>query len=167
MMAYLAMMAPRLQELHRALKPTGSLYLHCDPTASHYLKVTLDAIFGPRNFRNEIVWKRTSSHNDARKRFGDVSDIVLYFVKSSEAPFRVQYRPYDQTYLDNFYRYVDDQGRRYRLSDLRSPNPRPNLTYNYKGYKPHPNGWAVSVQKMEALDVAGRLHFPRNCLKRG
>jgi len=78
MMAYLAMMAVRLVELHRVLKPTGSLYLHCDPTASHYLKVLLDAVFGAVNFRNEIVWKRTSAHSDARTKFADVSDTVLY-----------------------------------------------------------------------------------------
>jgi len=77
MMAYLAMMAPRLVELRRVLKPTGSLYLHCDPTASHYLKVLLDAVFGPTNFRNEIVWKRTSSHNDARRKYADLSDTIV------------------------------------------------------------------------------------------
>jgi DNA modification methylase len=81
-MAYLVNMAPRLVELHRVLKPTGSLYLHCDPTMSHYLKVLLDAIFGPANFRNEIVWKRTSSHNDSL-RYASVQDYVLYYGKSS------------------------------------------------------------------------------------
>lgn len=80
MLAYLAMMAPRLVELHRVLKDTGSLYLHCDPTASHYLKILLDAVFGPKGFRNEIVWKRTSAHNDA-KRFGRIHDVLLYYVK--------------------------------------------------------------------------------------
>ncbi len=63
MLAYLSMMAPRLVELHRVLKPTGSIYLHCDPTASHYLKLLLDAVFGPENFLNEIIWKRTTAHN--------------------------------------------------------------------------------------------------------
>jgi site-specific DNA-methyltransferase (adenine-specific) len=77
MMAYLAMMGPRLVELHRVLKPTGSLYLHCDPTASHYLKLVLDGIFDQVNFRNEITWKRTSGHNDARNQFGDVADIIF------------------------------------------------------------------------------------------
>src|SRR5438477_7927023 len=81
MMAYLAMMAPRLVELRRVLKPTGSLYLHCDPTASHYLKLLLDALFGPKKFRNEIIWKRTSAHSDAR-RYGRVHDSILFYSKS-------------------------------------------------------------------------------------
>jgi site-specific DNA-methyltransferase (adenine-specific) len=78
MMAYLVMMAARLVELHRVLKPTGSLYLHCDPTASHYLKIVMDTIFGPENYQNEIVWKRTSAHNDP-KRWGNVHDILLFY----------------------------------------------------------------------------------------
>jgi len=83
MMAYLAMMAPRLKELHRVLKPTGSLYLHCDPTASSYLRVILDAVFGPRCFRNEITWKRSGSHNDARRQYGNVGDRLLFYTKAS------------------------------------------------------------------------------------
>ena len=83
MMAYLVMMTARLVELRRVLKPTGSLYLHCDPTASHYLKIVLDAIFGVENFRNEIVWKRTSAHNDA-KRFGKIHDVIFYYSKGSD-----------------------------------------------------------------------------------
>ncbi len=161
MMAYLVMMTARLVELHRVLKPTGSLYLHCDPTASHYLKIILDAIFGALNFRNEITWKRTSSHNDAKRKYGNVSDIILYYTKSDNFTFNVQYVTYNQDYLDKFYRHVDENGRRYRISDLRSPNPRPNLTYDYKGYKPHPNGWAVSIEKMRELDAQGRLHYPK------
>ena len=81
MMAYLAMMAPRLVELQRTLKPTGSLYLHCDPTASHYLKIILDSVFGAVNFQNEIIWKRTSSHSDAKRKFGDESDSLLFYSK--------------------------------------------------------------------------------------
>jgi site-specific DNA-methyltransferase (adenine-specific) len=161
MMAYLVMMAARLVELHRVLKPTGSLYLHCDPTASHYLKIVLDTIFGPLNYRNEIVWKRTSSHNDAKRKYADVSDVLYFYTKNDTYPFNVQYTAYSEKYVTDFYRYVDDRGRRYRLDNLRSPNPRPNLTYDYKGYKPHPNGWAVSREKMEKLDIEGRLYFPK------
>jgi len=160
-MAYLVMMTARLVELHRVLKPTGSLYLHCDPTASHYLKIILDAIFGATNFRNEITWKRTSSHNDARRKYANVSDIILYYTKSDTYTFNAQFGEYSEEYLTKFYRHVDENGRQYRLSDLRSPNPRPNLMYEYKGYKPHPNGWAVSREKMEKLDAEGRLHFPK------
>lgn len=162
MMAYLVMMAVRLVELHRAFRPTGSLYLHCDPTASQHLKVVLDAIFGPLNYRNEIVWKRTSSHNDAKRKYADVSDVLYFYTKSDAYPFNVQNTAYSEDYLTNFYRHVDERGRRYRLDNLRSPNPRPNLTYDYKGYKPHPNGWAVSREKMETLDAEGRLYFPKS-----
>ena len=160
MMAYLVMMAARLVELHRVLKPTGSLYLHCDPTASHYLKIVLDTIFDPRNFRNEIVWLRTSSHIDVRRKYADLNDIIFFYTKSEKYTYNVQFASYSEDYVNNFYRFVDENGRRYTIDNLRSPNPRPNLTYDYKGYKPHPNGWAVSREKMEQLDAQGRLHFP-------
>lgn len=162
MMAYLVMMGPRLLELHRVLKPTGSLYLHCDPAASHYLKVMLDVVFGPATFRNEITWKRTHAHGDTRRRFSDVSDSLLFYAKSDAAPFNVQHLPYDEGYVAKHYRHVDDSGRRYQLVSLRSPNPRPNLVYEYKGYRPHRNGWAVSREVMERLDREGRLYFPPN-----
>jgi site-specific DNA-methyltransferase (adenine-specific) len=166
MMAYLTMMSSRLVELRRVLKPTGSLYLHCDPTASHYLKLLCDAILGKDNFRNEITWKRTSGHNDARNQFGDVCDILLFYSKTDEAIFNVQYVPYSQEYIDTFYVHSDPDGRKWRRGDLRSPNPRPNLTYDYtasngRTYKPHPNGWAMSLEKMKELDKKGRLHFPK------
>lgn len=159
-MAYLVMMAPRLMEMHRILKPTGSFYLHCDVTAAAYLKLVLDAVFGTENFRNEIVWRRTSAHNDARRKFGVVDDRIFYYTKSDKFTFNVQYTFYDETYVEKNYRHYDDTGRRYRLSDLRSPSKRPNLTYDYKGYQLHPNGWAVSLERMQQLDAEGRLHFP-------
>ncbi len=161
MMAYLTMMANRLLEMHRVLKPTGSLYLHCDPTASHYLKIVLDGVFGKLNYRNEITWKRTSGHNDATRRFGDVADILLFYTKTDKYTFNVQYMPYSQDYLDIFYVHQDPDGRRWARGDLRSPSPRPNLVYDYKGNKPHPNGWAITKEKMEQLDAEGRLHFPK------
>ncbi|HEY1602481.1 MAG TPA: DNA methyltransferase [Pirellulales bacterium] len=161
MLAYLAMMAPRLVQLRRTLKSTGAIYLHCDQTASHYLKVLLDAVFSPENFRSEIIWKRTTSHNDARRNFGIVSDCIFYYVKSSVAPFFRQFKSYDPKYIESKYRHVDAAGRIYRLSDMRSPHPRPNLTYDYKGHKPHPNGWAVSLEKMKQMDADGLLEFPK------
>ena len=162
MMAYLAMMAPRIAELHRVLKPTGSIYLHCDPTASHYLKLLMDALFGPRNFRNEITWKRTTSHNDARRNYSSSSDCILFYSKGARHVFRPQYVPYSDEYIDTNFKYVDENGRRYCTSNIRSPSPRPNLTYDYKGYKPHPNGWTISLERMQQLDREGRLHFPKN-----
>jgi site-specific DNA-methyltransferase (adenine-specific) len=162
MMAYLTHMAVRLVELHRVLKPMGSIYLHCDPTASHYLKILMDAVFGVRQFQNEIVWKRTTSHNDAKNRYGDVADKIFYYTKSDEFNYSTQYGPYDEDYLKDKYSHKDVDGRIYRLSDLRSPQPRPNLTYDYKGYKPHPNGWAISIEKMREFDASGRLQFPKS-----
>ena len=96
MLAYLAMMAPRLMELRRVLKPTGSIFLHCDPTASHYIKVLIDAIFGPRYFRNEIVWRRTRGHNDERlSRFGSVHDVLLYYSKNDARTFNKIFLKHD------------------------------------------------------------------------
>ncbi|MHB8106021.1 MAG: DNA methyltransferase [Candidatus Cryosericum sp.] len=161
MMAYLTMMAPRLLELRRVLKDTGSIYLHCDPTASHYLKILMDGVFTPQNFRNEIIWKRTSSHPNAHRRYGDLSDTILYYGKTDAAVFNTQYSAYDEEYVAQFYDHVDETGRRYTTSDLRNPSVRPNLTYDYKGYKPHRNGWAISREKMEELDRQGRLQFPK------
>lgn len=159
--AYLAMMAPRLVQLHRVLKPTGSLYLHCDPTASHYLKLILDSTFGPQSFLSEITWKRTHSHGDSRRRFAALSDRILFYGKQAgRQQFNQQYLAYDPEYVAKYYNKQDSAGRRYQLVSLRSPNPRPNLHYEYKGYKPHPNGWAVSIDKMKELDAQGRLYFP-------
>lgn len=160
MLAYLAMMAPRLVELRRVMKPTASIYLHCDPTASHYLKMLMDAVFGPVNFRNEITWKRTSGHSDARRQFADQSDTLLFYAKSDDSIFNVQHAAYSAKYVKSHYSTTDESGRPYTTRDLRSPHPRPNLTYDYKGYKPHPNGWSVSLERMKELDAAGLLYFP-------
>ena len=122
MMAYLTMMAIRLIELHRALKPTGSLYLHCDPTASHYLKIILDAVFDPHNFQNEIIWKRTGSHNRT-KRWGPIHDVLFYYSKSKTKTWNRVLQPYTQEYLDSAYRYNDEFGR-YRLTELTGPGTR-------------------------------------------
>lgn len=167
LMAYLVMMAPRLSELHRVLKSSGSLYLHCDPTASHYLKVLLDAVFGPANFRNEIVWKRrvgSSSAVHKSNRFGACTDTLLFYAKTADARFFPQYnRESDeyQRYVAERFKFVDDTGRRFRTDNLANPARRPNLIYEYKGYKPPANGWAISREKMEQWDREGRLYFPR------
>ena len=166
MMAYLVEMAVRLVELRRVLKPTGSLYLHCDPTASHYLRVLLDAVFDPVNFRSEITWQRTNVHNDS-KGWSAVADNILYYVAGPNRytwnPVRL---PYSEEYLASKYRYREPDGRLYRLSDMRSPNPRPNLTYDWKGFKPHANGWAYSRETMERLDAEGRIWYPKDPSKR-
>ena len=117
MMAYLAMMAPRLMELRRVLKVTGSIYLHCDPTASHYLKMLRDAVFGPQYFRSEIVWKRTSAHSSA-KRYGPIHDLLLFYSKTDAYVWNDLFQPYDETYLSEFYTHKEPDGRVWRRSDL-------------------------------------------------
>ena len=161
MMAYLAMMAVRLVELHRVLKPTGSLYLHCDPTASHYLKILLDAVFGAVNFRNEVIWQRTIAKGDARTKLAWNHDVILCSSKGVNPLFKPIYAAKDDDYESRF--TLDDNDGRglYRLAPLDSPNPRPNLTYEYKGYKPPTKGWRVNRQLMEKLDAEGRLAFPK------
>ena len=160
MMAYLTMMSSRLVELRRVLKSTGSLYLHCDPTASHYLKLLLDAIFGSEMFRSEIIWKRTSSHGNVSRGYGDVTDSIFFYATPGKFTWNQPYVPYSEKHVREKFTGVDPDGRRFTTSDMRNPGVRPNLTYDYKGYKPHPNGWAVSKEKMEQLDKEGRLYFP-------
>lgn len=168
MMAYLVMMAIRLVELHRVLKDTGSIYLHCDPTASHYLKLVMDAVFGVRNYRNEITWKRKTGRGEAQhksNRYGTCTDILLFYAKSKSNIFNSQFSftaPGYQDYVEKFFRHTDKHGRKYRIDNLASPSPRPNLMYEYKGYKPPKMGWAISEAKMQKWDRGGRLHFPKS-----
>lgn len=162
MMAYLVMMTVRLVELHRVLKPTGSLYLHCDPTASHYLRMILDTIFGPQNFRNEIVWKRQSAHSDAKRKFPDVADVILFYAKSEATKFTPQYTQHDPEYIRKFYRYDDNDGRGpYRLGDMASPNPRPNMMYEWQGFAYPKKGWRYQPDTMQKLHDEGRIYYPR------
>jgi len=168
MLAYLTMMAPRLVEMRRVLKPTGSIYLHCDPTASHYLKILLDATFGATNFRNEITWKRRVGMSSAvheSNRFGVCTDILLFFAKSEASPFNPQYNknsPEYQTYIAERFTMVDENGRRFQATSLVNPAFRPNLIYEYKGYKPPHNGWMITKEKMEQWDREGKLYFPKD-----
>jgi DNA modification methylase len=166
MMAYLVMMTSRLVELHRVLKPTGSLYLHCDPTASHYLKIILDTIFGPQNFRTEIVWKRSSAHSDTkqgRKLHGHIHDIILYYTKSEEWTWNPLYTGYDPEYIESFYRHIEENtGRRYRLSDLTAAKPGGDTSYEWKGVKPYKGRyWAYSKENMERFEQEGRLYYSK------
>jgi site-specific DNA-methyltransferase (adenine-specific) len=159
MMAYLAMMAVRLLELHRVLKPTGSLYLHCDPTASHYLKILLDAVFGARYFRSEIIWKRTSAHADA-KRFGPAHDTVLFFSKSDDRIWNHQFQPYDEQYVEQYYRYRDSDGRRFMSGDLGAAGLQGGgYEYEWKGVT---RIWRVPQTTMERLDSENRIFYTKN-----
>ena len=177
MMAYLAMMAPRLVELHRVLKPTGSLYLHCDPTASHYLRLVLDSIFGAENFLNEVIWKRTSAHSSA-KRYGPIHDTLLFYSKSKDYVWIPQYQPYDKEYIETFFDQQDAEGKHWKRTDLTAPEVRHGdsgkkwreIDVSAKG-----RHWAIPgeiaarlgitggtiQEKLDALDKAGRIHWPK------
>lgn len=164
--AYLVNMAPRLLEMRRLLKDTGSLWLHCDPTMSHYLKILLDAIFGPNAFQNEVIWKRTHTKGDARRKLGKNHDVILYYAKDGSPVFNRVHMEHRETYRETF-RFDDNDGRGpYASAPLDSPNPRPNLTYDYKGYAPPAKGWRVSREEMERLDADRRLIFPKKATGR-
>ncbi|MCI0807957.1 MAG: restriction endonuclease [Chloroflexi bacterium] len=156
--AYLTMMAPRLVELRRVLKPTGSIYLHCDPTASHYLKVVMDSVFGATNSRTDIVWRRTNAKGLAFKGFPRDHDTLLYYTKEAKFTWNRPFVAYDPAYVEKFYRFVEEgTGRRYRLSDLTNPNrDRPNLTYEWKG---HVRVWRWTKQRMEEAEQHGIIQY--------
>ncbi len=162
MMAYLVMMAPRLVELRRVLKPTGSIYLHCDPTAGHYLKILMDAVFGNQNFRNEIIWRRYGSHNDVgqgSKHFGRVHDILLFYVKGSQPNWNQEFAPLDDSYVESTYRFSEpDSGRRFTTTPLTAPGgaEKGNPVYEWNG---HTRAWRYNRETMERLDKEGRLYY--------
>ncbi len=158
MMAYLVMMAARLLELHRTLKPTGSLYLHCDPTASHYLKIILDTIFGPQNFRNEIVWKRTTAHNDPA-RWGKIHDTILFYSKTSAYTWNNVYTEYEEDYKSRYNR-IDPDGRKWTDDNLTAKGlAGGGYTYEYKGSV---SLWRLPLDTMKRLDEENRLYFTSN-----
>ena len=164
MMAYLVMMAARLVELHRVLKPTGSLYLHCDPTASHYLKVVMDAIFGPLNYCNEIIWRRYGAHNDVgqgSKHFGRVHDVILLYTKTSSPTWNQVFTPLDPKYIEDTYRLAEpDTGRRFTTTPLTGPGgaEKGNPVFTWNG---HERAWRYSRETMERLDKEGRLYYSK------
>ena len=163
MMAYLTMMAQRMVELHRVLKPSGSIYLHCDPTASHYLKLMMDAVFDAGNFRSEIIWRRINAKGLAFKGFPRNNDVLLYYAKNTRFTWNRSFRPYDPEYVEKFYRHIDPETkRRYRLSDLSNPNRnRPNLTYEWNG---HMRVWRWTKERMQEAHDKGLLHYTSNGL---
>ena len=145
MLAYLSMMAPRLVEIRRVLRDSGSIYLHCDPTASHYLKMLMDAVFLPQHFRNEISWKRTHSHGGAN-RYGPVHDIILFYTKSDDYVWNPQYLPYSSDYVEDFFRFEDPDGRSYRATILTGSGIRHGLSGKpWRGINPTKSGrhWAI------------------------
>ena len=183
MMAYLTMMAIRLVELHRVLKPSGGLYLHCDPTASHYLKLLLDAAFGTANFRNEIIWKRTSAHSSTRG-YGAIHDTLLFYSRSDSFTWIEQSGPYDEQYIEAFFTHTDEQGRKWCRTDLTGPGIRHGDSGEpWKAYNPTAVGrhWQPPsyfydkytkltgnslaeyplIERLEKLDAIGLIHWPK------
>lgn len=174
MMAYLAMMAIRLIELHRVLKPTGSLYLHCDPTASHYLKLLLDAVFGPDKFRSEIIWKRSSAHNSAR-RYGPVHDTIFFYTKSDSFAWNPAYQAIPQETIDQWYNNIEEgTGRRFNRADMTAPGVRAGPSgADWRGISVTAKNrhWAIpgflklgdlpAPEALDELDRQERLFWPK------
>lgn len=160
MMAYLVMMCNRLLELHRVLKSTGSLYLHCDPTASHYLKIVLDGVFGKESYTNEIVWKRSLPHGNQSKKFGASHDIVFFYKKTDASTWNGSFIEHREEYLEQFYRFKEPDGRVYRLISCINPNPnRPNLTYEWNGVT---KVWKYTKDRMQRMHDEGLLVYSKN-----
>jgi len=161
MMAYLVMMAIRLQELHRVLKPTGSIYLHCDPTASHYLKLVMDAVFGGEYFRNEIIWRRTGSNNSAN-RFGPLHQTIFFYTKSKKSFFTQTFGPYTKAYVERFFKDQDERGRYQAVSLTGAGIRHGDSGLPWRGYDPNAVGrhWQPAsylyekYQKLTGEDLA-------------
>jgi adenine specific DNA methylase Mod len=161
MMAYLVMMANRLVELHRVLKSSGSLYLHCDPTASHYLKIVLDTVFGAENYSNEIIWKRADTvkgnFGQGRKIFDKNTDTILFYCKSDNNTFHPQFKEYSDDYVEKFYKYTEPEtGRKYRLISMIGPggSAKGNPYYEVMGITKY---WRYSKKKMQELIDSGMV----------
>jgi len=151
MMAYLTMMCVRLIELHRVLKETGSLYLHCDPTASHYLKIILDGVFGKENYRNEISWRRSAAHNDSKqgsKRYGNVRDVIYFYTKTKDWQWNTQYTEYSEDYIKSMYRFVEpDTGRLYRKDNLTAARAGGDTRYEWRVKRPVDGEWVADLEE--------------------
>jgi len=165
-MAYLAMMAPRLVELHRILKPTGSLYLHCDPTASHYLKLVLDAVFGARNFVNEISWKRSGRRSSISRIFRRAHDILLLYARSDEYRFNLVFGEKDETLIRKY--TLSDANGPYQAVPLMVSGVRHGITGKpWRGFDPNTRGkagmhWVTTHEKLDAYDRKGLVIWPRS-----
>jgi DNA modification methylase len=158
---YIAWLKERSQEMHRILKPTGSIFVHCDWHANAYIRVhILDKVFGYNNFLGEITWQRTNVHNDAKKKLAVLDDTIWYYSKSSTFCYNPVYKSYSEDYLQKFYKYRDEKGV-YQLSDLTNTKLG-GYHYDYKGYLPNQNGWRCPLTTMEKLDKEGLIYFPKN-----
>ena len=160
MQSYLTMMAVRLLEMRRVLRPTGSIYLHCDDAAGHYLKLLMDSVFGASNFRTEITWKRTSAHSDTRqgrRQHGRIRDLLLFYTKTDDWTWNPVYTPYDPDYVAKFYKHIEPVTyRRFRLGDLTGPGgaAKGNPHYELMGVTRY---WRYSEERMKQLVGEGRV----------
>jgi adenine-specific DNA-methyltransferase len=162
--SFIAMIYERLVLMRDLLAEDGSIYVHCDWRVNSFIRLVLDEIFGGNLFRSEIIWKRKTGRGQTDKvptEFGTQTDTILFYSKTNNNVFKDVTKPLRDEYIRGFYKFTDDNGRKYRIADLSSPSPRPNLTYEYKGYSPPKNGWAISRDKMEKWDKEGRLYFPK------
>lgn len=163
MAAYLVMMANRLVELRRVLRPTGSLYLHCDPTASHYLKLILDAVFGSENFLSEVAWRRTGTHSSA-KRWGPVHDVLLFYAKQAgQHTWNRPYVPLREDHRKRHYSRVDEKGRAFTHGELTAPGTRNGRSgLPWRGFDVSAIGrhWCTTVDKLDAMFAEGRIYLP-------
>ena len=158
MQYYLCMMAVRLIEMRRVLKETGSIYLHCDSTNSHFLKLLMDTIYGPENFRNEIAWRRTKTRGLTSRGYPDNSNSLLFYTSTSDFTWKPPFLPHDPAYVERFYRHIEPEtGRPYRLGSLTSSNlDRPDLTYEWNG---HAKIWRWTKEHMQEAHNQGLLHY--------
>jgi adenine-specific DNA-methyltransferase len=164
--SFIAMIYERLIVMRDLLADDGSIYVHCDWRVNSFIRSVMDEVFVIDNFVNEIVWKRADSHSDSVGKYSIVSDYILFYAKTEGHVWNAPYLPLPQKTADDWYKHIEKAtGRRYNLADCSSPNPRPNMTYAYKGVPPPPNGWRYSREKMEALDKAGRLHITEKTIK--
>ena len=158
MMAYLVMMTVRLLELHRVLKPTGSLYIHCDPTASHYLKILLDTIFGVIQFHSEIIWRRTNSHNKITRQYGPIHDTILFYSKTDDYIFHTDFTPYSKAYISDRFTHKDEIGI-YQTNYLTGPGTRNGESgLEWRRFNPTKAGrhWAIPKSLREFLPSEGQ-----------
>jgi DNA modification methylase len=162
---YLAWFYEATVGLVELLKPTGSMYVHLDWHVASYARAILDEVIGADNFQNEITWKRTTAHSDS-KTWSHVTDVILFYSKSSTFTWNPPYAELGEKYLASKYVHLDEVGRRYRLDNLTSPNPRPNMTYEWKGHQPPAFGWRYSVESMTKLDAEGRIWYPKDKARR-
>ena len=159
--SFIAMIYERLILMRDLMAPDASIYLHIEPDVGNLIRVVLDEVFGRESLRTEISWKRTSSHGNVSRNFGEIWESIYFYSKSRETwTWNTMHVPFDRDYIESHFTGLETDGRRFTTSDLVNPDYRPNLCYEYKGFKPHRNGWKMSREKMEELDRQGRLYFP-------